>query len=52
MGRESGRRRAARHPDVAVLEEHGVDHVDDPVGALDVRTEDLEPLAVPLHLVA
>jgi len=52
VGREGGQRRAARHPDVAVLEEHAVEHVDHAVGALDVRTEDPDPLAVPLDLVA
>lgn len=51
MRREGGQRRAARHPDVTVLEEHGVDHVDDAVGALDVRTDDADPLALPLHLI-
>jgi len=52
MGRQGSQRRAARHSDVAIFEEHRADHVDDAVGALDVRTDDADLLALPFHLVA
>lgn len=54
VGREGGQRRAARHPHVAILEEHPVDHMDYPVGALDVRTHDADfPVStVPFQPVA
>lgn len=51
--RESGQRRSARYPHVAILEKDGVDHVDYPVGALNVWTHDADFLVtLPLQLVA
>lgn len=52
MGCQGSQRRAARHPNVAILEEHRADHVDDAVGALNIRTDDADLLTLPLHLVA
>ena len=48
---QAGDRRGTCHPDVAVLQQHRVDHVDDTVGALDVRAKHSNPVAVPLDLV-
>ena len=49
--RQAGDRRGAGHPHVALLQQHRVDHVDDAVGALDVRAEHSNPVALPLDLV-
>lgn len=43
--------RCSGHPHVTVLQQHRVDHVDDAVGALDVRTIHSNPVALPLDLV-
>lgn len=51
MRRYAGDRRGPGHPDVTVLQQHRVDHVDDAVGALDVWTEHPDPVALPFDLV-
>lgn len=47
----AGGGRCSGHPHVTVLQQHRVDHVDDAVGALDVRTIHPNPVALPLDLV-
>lgn len=48
---KAGDGRCSGHPHVTVLQQHIVDHVDNTVGALDVRTIHPNPLALPLDLV-
>lgn len=48
---QAGGGRCSGHPHVTVLQQHRVDHVDDAVGALDVRTIHPNPVALPLDLV-
>lgn len=48
---KAGGGRCSGHPHVTVLQQHRVDHVDDAVGALDVRTIHSNPVALPLDLV-
>lgn len=39
------------HNNVALLQQHRVDHVDDSVGALHVWPEHVDPFVVPLYVV-
>lgn len=48
---KAGGGRCSGHPHVTVLQQHRVDHVDDAVSALDVRTIHSNPVALPLDLV-
>lgn len=53
QGHEGGERAdAAGHPNVSVAQQHGVDDVNDAVGALDVGPGHQDAISLPLQVVA